>query len=480
MTDKYYYDRGDGYVDPPPSSGFSAEKAQPATVVPAFESSSLIDTGSSTTVVYGGGYHGLPQATGSGRTHTVKNVGTVTAYVYAYQNEFVDGSSAAVPLPPNTSFSFLDYAIYQWASTGTTSEPTFYHRVVSDSDYTISGLMSQSVGFTTLTAARTVTMPPANVGGQTIIVRDETNSASWTNKITINRAGSDTFGASSTSVSIWVKNGSITLQSNGLGKWFIVARSPRLWYTRWLSSTSFVEEPDVTWMEFRLIAGGGSGGSAGLSGGVTYFGGGGGGAGTFSYWEGPPVGLATHTITVGAGGTSKAALSNLSGSSGTASSVGSLVTSNPGTGGTRGSSGGAKGTGGAAQSMASINVVAHPFAVVTSATFTLNTALTIDGGNGGISASPAPSGGSFPTSPVWFAGGVGGSNVIAAGGGGGAASPFGAGGAGGYNNAGTMVNGVAGSGYGSGGGGGAISTATADESASGAGAPGFVDAWITF
>lgn len=480
MTDQYYYDRGNGYVDPAPSSSGSKEKSEPASIVPAYESSTMIQGGAANTVVYGGGSHWLMNATGTGRTQTVKNVGTTTAYVYPQQNEMIDGSVSPIPIPPNTSFGFLDYSLYQWATVATTSEPTFYHRVVVDENYTISGPASQSVGYTTLTSTRTVTLPSANIGGQTIVVRDESGSASWSTKISIVSDGSDTIHASATSLSIWVAYGSITLQSNGLGKWFITARSPRIWYTRWTANTTFVVEPDVSWLEFRALGGGGGGGAAGTAAGPTYRGGGGGGAGAYSFWEGQQSVGTSLTVTIGSGGVARAAYSNSQGGSGGNTSVGSLLTANGGTGGTNGSSGGGGGAGGTRQSMASINVIGHPLNSVTSSTWALHVSVVSGGGTGGTNLGSGNDGGTIPASPVWFSGGAGGTNFNCAGGGGGAASLFGAGGNGGYNNAGTLVDGANATGYGSGGGGGCISTLDATEAGSGAGAPGFVDAWVTF
>lgn len=481
MTDQYYYDRGNGYVDPAPSSSGSKEKSEPASIVPAYESSTMIQGGAANTVVYGGGSHWLMNATGTGRTQTVKNVGTTTAYVYPQQNEMIDGAISPIPIPPNTSFGFLDYSLYQWATVATTSEPTFYHRVVVDEDYTISGPASQSVGYPTLTSNRAVTLPSANIGGQTIVIRDESGSASWSTKISIVADGSDTIHASATSLSIWVAYGSITLQSNGLGKWFITARSPRIWYTRWTANTTFVVEPDVSWLEFRAQGGGGGGGAAGTAAGPSYRGGGGGGAGAYSFWEGQQSAGASLSVTVGSGGVYRTSGSDSQGGSGGSSSVGSLVTANGGTGGDRGSNFGGGGAGGARQSMASINVIGHPLHSVSSATWAIHVSVISSGGSGGSSGGSGSDGSTVPSSPVWFSGGTGGTTVGGgAGGGGGAASLFGAGGNGGYNNSGTLVNGVSATGYGSGGGGAVQSTLDGSTSDSGSGAPGFVDAWVTF
>jgi hypothetical protein len=85
----------------------------------------------------------------------------------------------------------------------------------------------RNIAYTAITAARTVTLPAAASYpvGYRLTVFDESGSASATNTITIQRAGSDIIdGATSAVVSSGF--GVLALESNGSSKWTVIDQSP--------------------------------------------------------------------------------------------------------------------------------------------------------------------------------------------------------------------------------------------------------------
>lgn len=93
---------------------------------------------------------------------------------------------------------------------------------VNDADYTATS-SNYLIGFTSLSAARTVTLPAAGtMTNKTIIIKDESGSAGTYN-ITVDGAGSEMIDGVSTKV-ISTNFGSITMYSNGLN-WFVINQS---------------------------------------------------------------------------------------------------------------------------------------------------------------------------------------------------------------------------------------------------------------
>lgn len=82
------------------------------------------------------------------------------------------------------------------------------------------------VAYTSLSAARVVTLPAASAfpTGFQLLVIDESGNCSVTNTITVSRAGSDTIDGASSAVvnSAW---GYVELESNGSNAWTIVGQS---------------------------------------------------------------------------------------------------------------------------------------------------------------------------------------------------------------------------------------------------------------
>lgn len=77
------------------------------------------------------------------------------------------------------------------------------------------------IGVTSTAAPRTITLPEKMVDGDIIVVKDESGGAG-ANNITVTRGGSsDTIDGATTSV-ISANYGSVRVQYNGAGAWFII------------------------------------------------------------------------------------------------------------------------------------------------------------------------------------------------------------------------------------------------------------------
>jgi hypothetical protein len=93
---------------------------------------------------------------------------------------------------------------------------------VNDANYTATS-SNYLIGFTSISAGRTVTLPAASsMINKTIIVKDESGSAGTYN-ITVDGAGSETIDGVATKV-INTNFGSITVYSNGVN-WFVISKS---------------------------------------------------------------------------------------------------------------------------------------------------------------------------------------------------------------------------------------------------------------
>jgi carbonic anhydrase/acetyltransferase-like protein (isoleucine patch superfamily) len=93
---------------------------------------------------------------------------------------------------------------------------------VADANYTATNATG-SVGYGSITAARTVTLPAANamVNGQRLLVFDQSGAASGVNTITLARVGADTINGG-TSVAINTAYGCRELVSDGVSKWTVI------------------------------------------------------------------------------------------------------------------------------------------------------------------------------------------------------------------------------------------------------------------
>jgi hypothetical protein len=99
------------------------------------------------------------------------------------------------------------------------------HTTVADANYTALST-DQLVAYTSITAARIVTLPAAATvnAGQPIVIADESGSCSATNTITVTRIGSDTINGQASAV-IANPFGYLELVSNGANKWTLIDTS---------------------------------------------------------------------------------------------------------------------------------------------------------------------------------------------------------------------------------------------------------------
>jgi hypothetical protein len=93
---------------------------------------------------------------------------------------------------------------------------------VTDAAYTVLAT-DRTVAYTTLTAARIVTLPASSAypTGTHLLILDETGNCSVTNTLTVNAAGSDTIDGAALAV-INQAYGFIGLESSGTGHWTVV------------------------------------------------------------------------------------------------------------------------------------------------------------------------------------------------------------------------------------------------------------------
>jgi hypothetical protein len=99
---------------------------------------------------------------------------------------------------------------------------------VSDANYTVAAGIS-TVAYTSITAARTLTLPASSSfnTGQQLLVVDESGSCSPTKTITLGAAGSDTIDGATSAV-IGAAYGYVAIESNAGGKWTIVDQGPQV------------------------------------------------------------------------------------------------------------------------------------------------------------------------------------------------------------------------------------------------------------
>ncbi|HEY1944127.1 MAG TPA: hypothetical protein VGH40_18595 [Roseiarcus sp.] len=381
------------------------------------------------------------------------------------------------------------------------------------------------VAYTALTAARTVSLPPASAypPGQHLVVVDESGACSATNTITVSRAGSDTINGVA-SIAIASAFGAVMLESNGANAWTIIKRAGGANVLTFSSSGTYTPTPGMTVCDVYLIGGGGGGGGGCLEATSTACSGGGGGGGASiakGRFTAAQIG-ASQSVTVGAGGgVGAAATSNSTagagGGQGGYTSFGTLLAAFAGGGGAggqlnaaasgggggggqqaaggnaSGATGGSAGAGGSAggsgvsASSPSINLGGSGGGGCSAAGVPTNSAYTFGGGTGGGSGGGLSStngvnnggnGGNQFASGVVTVGGNGGTAPTSGGAGGNPAnfSPefmAGSGGGGG----GSAISGTAGSGgaggRGAGGGGGGSAQNGGTAGAGGAGGAGY-------
>ena len=113
---------------------------------------------------------------------------------------------------------------------GATTETYVNSRVgiripIADDNYGIATTNNVIIAITSITAARTITLPAATSSGQIVTIIDESGSVTPTNSITVARAGSDTIDGL-TSYTIARAYSRVRLISNGVSNWSVMDYEP--------------------------------------------------------------------------------------------------------------------------------------------------------------------------------------------------------------------------------------------------------------
>jgi len=93
---------------------------------------------------------------------------------------------------------------------------------VADANYTITGTGDQLIAYTSISADRTLNLPPATTANQRIVIIDESGLCSAVRRILAVPNGSDTFGGDVFGV-INFPAGGAEIESNGAGKWTVIS-----------------------------------------------------------------------------------------------------------------------------------------------------------------------------------------------------------------------------------------------------------------
>lgn len=183
------------------------------------------------------------------------------------------------------------------------------------------------------TAARTVTLPLANTfnPAQSITISDDFGAINGVNTLVVARSGADTIQGMTSSVVLDSKYASITLSSDGVGKWSIISRNPPVNVFVITSNTTYNPPTGVKSIFVEGVGAGGGGAGAQASSSNCAAGAGGGG-GTYAavYVKSPASSYAVVIGNPGAGG----ATGNGSGGVGGDTTFGSILTAKGGLGGT--------------------------------------------------------------------------------------------------------------------------------------------------
>jgi hypothetical protein len=185
-------------------------------------------------------YIGLTAALTAVRTFTLPAASTVPGGRIVTIQDEVGGISGAnylsfVPTGADTlngASSYLLKAKYggvSFRSNGTNAWNVItlaQRRAVADANYT--ALQGDSiVAYTSITAARVVTLPAASAFqiGQRLTIVDESGSCSGTNTISVTRAGADTINGSASAQVVNLAFGYLAIESDGVSKWTVVDAS---------------------------------------------------------------------------------------------------------------------------------------------------------------------------------------------------------------------------------------------------------------
>jgi hypothetical protein len=97
-------------------------------------------------------------------------------------------------------------------------------RLVIDANATVVA-GDEILGFVSLTAARSISLPATFTfgAGRRLVIYDVNGSASATNTLTVQRAGTDTISGANTHIAVSIAYGARTYLSDGLGRWIVAS-----------------------------------------------------------------------------------------------------------------------------------------------------------------------------------------------------------------------------------------------------------------
>ncbi len=167
-----------------------------------------------------------PPGSPANTAHYIVPTGATGAWSGQTNNiTWYENSAWSFATPPSTGMEVfvLDQGnIYVWNNTSwNLAISTPINRVaVADANYVVTATSSVIVAYTSITAARTITLPSANLSGQLVWIIDESGSVTSTLSLTIQRAGSDLIEGQ-TSIALLGGYSAICLESSGSGAWTV-------------------------------------------------------------------------------------------------------------------------------------------------------------------------------------------------------------------------------------------------------------------
>lgn len=203
---------------------------------------------------------------------------------------------------------------------------TWYYRLsggkklIGDAAYTITPGDRNVLTSAALTLSRAWTLPAASSvkAGTAIVIADQANALSASIAITVTRAGADTIVSQGTGVTTFIMftaGSNVTLLSDGVSKWNIIACKMGVIGYELLSGTAFTATVGATRHRVRGVAGGGGGGARTTNAGAS---------GTNSTFQVNGTGTAWSCV-AGAGGAAVGGGAGVGGSGGTDGSIGTKV-----------------------------------------------------------------------------------------------------------------------------------------------------------
>jgi len=169
---------------------------------------------------------GLGDITPASLNTSTSYIGTSTGVSF----NAITGLSKILPLPDTTLGAIGSSATVARADhthpLSSIYATAFARTAISDTNYTITGTNNQLISYTSITAPRNITLPPATKVGQIIYGADESGSLTATNYISLTCNGTDTIegigGSNIVLIDPWSTSGVI---SNGNGQWDVITKA---------------------------------------------------------------------------------------------------------------------------------------------------------------------------------------------------------------------------------------------------------------